>query len=210
VTRGGQGLLLIAGGVGITPLRGLYHAARADGVRVDLVLLARSGADVPYLAELEGRPGVHLHTTGTAGHRFDLWPLLAEPGERSLVVCGPPGLVTEVRELSVHWPAVRVHEEGFAATGPASDRDPFTVVWAPTGQRIPVPADRTVVEAARAVGLVLPSSCGAGACGTCRLRIVSGEVDHHDAVLTPAEQVTAMTPCVSRGVSEVVLAPATD
>jgi phthalate 4,5-dioxygenase reductase subunit len=205
--------LLIAGGIGITPLRAMFHDLLARGHHdVHLVYLTRSREETPYRDELTDPvlPGrVTLHHSAQAG-RFDLWPLLAEPDDDTRIYCcGSGPLMDSVHALTMHWRPSRIHVERFTgADALAGPTKPFTAVWSPTGRTVPVPADRSLLNALRAAGITVESSCESGTCGTCRLRLLGGEPDHRDLVLSPQERADTVISCVSRTRSdELVLAP---
>jgi phthalate 4,5-dioxygenase reductase subunit len=191
--------LFIAGGIGITPVRALVAEARArGGADVQLVYLTRSRGDTVFLEEFDGE-GTLLHHSAEHG-RLDLWPFLEHPDDDTRVYCcGPTALVDEVLALTAHWRPSRVHVEDFAGVDPLGGRrTPFTVVWAPTGARVEVPADRTMLDALGAAGIAVDSSCRSGTCGTCRLRLLDGAADHRDLVLDADQRAGSVMPCVSR------------
>lgn len=210
--------VLIAGGIGITPVRAMAQELRARGdAAVEVLYLTRDAASTPFLEEMTADGAVVHHSAGSTGSsggaregRLDLWPWLAEPDDDARVYCcGPTALLDEVRALTVHWRPSRVHVEEFAgvdATGVGAE--PFAAVWEPTGERVEVPADRSLLAALRGAGLPVDGDCEAGTCGTCRLRLVAGEAHHRDVVLDEGERAGAVMPCVSRAVSEeLVVAP---
>ncbi|MCM6762224.1 PDR/VanB family oxidoreductase [Rathayibacter sp. ZW T2_19] len=201
--------LLIAAGIGVTPIRAmLTELGHRGATDVELLYLTRSREESPYLDELTAAlPELRVHHRRERGP-VDWWSLLAEPGERHLYVCGPEALQEEIRALTMHWRPSRVHAEDFAGV-PAFDglTAPFTVEWRPTGVEVAVPAARTMLDALEDAGIDVPSSCVSGTCGTCRLRLVEGAVDHRDLVLTAEERESAVMPCVSRGVGRVAVAP---
>jgi phthalate 4,5-dioxygenase reductase subunit len=85
---------------------------------------------------------------------------------------------------------------------------PFTAVWAPDGRRVEVPAHLSLLAALRRDGVPVASSCEAGVCGTCRLTVLDGEVEHRDSVLTETERLSNLVACVSRARSaEIVVGP---
>ncbi|WP_170127192.1 PDR/VanB family oxidoreductase [Kineococcus rhizosphaerae] len=195
--------LFIAGGIGITPIRAMVGELRArGGVQVELVYLTRNPGETAFLDEFSS-DGTLLHHSATHG-RLDLWPLLEHPDDDARVYCcGPTPLVEEVLALTVHWRPSRVHVEDFAGVDALGGRRaPFTAVWAPTGARVEVPADKTLLNALRGRGIDVDASCESGTCGTCRLRLVAGEADHRDLVLSADERAGYVMPCVSRAVGE--------
>ncbi|WP_374946875.1 PDR/VanB family oxidoreductase [Agreia sp.] len=203
--------LLVAAGIGITPIRAMLIELRRRGVAdVQLVYLSRSRDDTPYLDEIDelSTDAVTLHHRSVHG-ALDWWNLLARPGERHLYVCGPEPLQNELRALTMHWRPSRVHMEDFAGVSAFGEMSlPFEVEWQPSGASVVVPAQSTMLGALEAAGIAVDSSCGSGTCGTCRLRLVDGEADHRDVVLTENERNDFVMPCVSRAVSErLVVAP---
>jgi phthalate 4,5-dioxygenase reductase subunit len=209
--------LLVAAGIGITPIRAMLIELLGRGVTdVRLVYLSRSRDETPYLEEVEevaeltgaGAQSMTLHHRTLHG-AFDWWPLLEAPGERHLYVCGPEPLQNELRALTMHWRPSRVHMEDFAGVSAFGEISlPFEVDWQPTGARIPVTSDQTMLAALEGAGIDVDSSCGSGTCGTCRLSLVEGEADHRDVVLTESERAHFVMPCVSRAVSDrLVVAP---
>lgn len=199
--------LFIAGGIGITPVRALVAEARArGGADVQLVYLTRSREHTVFLDEFDGVDGTLLHHSAERG-RLDLWPFLEHPDDDARVYCcGPTALVDEVLALTAHWRPSRVHVEDFAGVDPLGGRrTPFTVVWEPTGARVEVPADRTMLAALRDAGLAVDASCQSGTCGTCRLRLLDGTADHRDLVLTSEQRADHVMPCVSRALDDELL-----
>jgi len=122
--------------------------------------------------------------------------------------CGPTPLLQAVRDMTGHWSPTSIHFESFleaAASHTSADR-PFRVRLARSGEVIEVGSNETILEALRAHGHDVPSSCESGTCGTCRTGLVSGEVDHRDFVLTEDEQATNIMVCISRARSpEIVI-----
>ncbi len=201
------GTVLIAGGVGITAVRGKFLELRDAGKPVELVYLAHERDRAGYLDELEGIPDGLVHISSEHGAQHcDLWPVLADPGDRELYCCGPQGLMDEVRDLTVHWRPSLLHFEDFAGVSVVDPfAEEFTAVWAPTGQEIQVPADVPLLDALETSGVSVPSSCRSGTCGTCRVSVTGGEVRHRDVVLSDREREDHMVPCVSRGSGRIIL-----
>ncbi|WP_433172920.1 PDR/VanB family oxidoreductase [Actinoallomurus sp. CA-150999] len=204
--------LLVAGGIGITPIRSMLHELRRDRPqdRVRLLYLTRRPEDTAYLEELSalGPEVVRIHHSDLSG-QLDLWEYLGEPGKAHVYCCGPKPLMNHVRALTMHWDPRHVHFEDFVgvAAGRPGDRA-FAVIWEPTNAVIEVAPDQTIVEALREAGIQAASSCNAGACGTCMLRVLAGTVEHRDLVLTEDERETMISACVSRAVTPTLeLAP---
>jgi phthalate 4,5-dioxygenase reductase subunit len=202
--------LFIAGGIGITPIRAMVRRLRARGrTGVQLLYLTRSAEETPFLEEFDG-PEDAVHHSADHGP-LDLWPYLAVPDDDvRIYCCGPAPLMRAVQALTVHWRVSRIHMEEFAAPLGGMSA-PFTAVWAPDGRRVEVPAHLSLLAALRRDGVAVASSCEAGVCGTCRLAVLDGEVEHRDSVLTGTERLSNLVACVSRARSaELVVGPCDD
>lgn len=210
-----RSLVLIAGGIGITPLLSMVRQLKAEGERkFRLYYLARDPESTAFLAELSSPElkalvNVH-HDGGDPGQAYDLWPVLEKPGALTgthVYCCGPKGLMDAVRDMTGHWPASSVHFESFGGdTKVHADDQPFTVQLARSGLRLQVPVGRSILEVAREQGIQVPSSCESGTCGTCKTRMLEGEADHRDLVLLDEEKSDHIMVCVSRARSgELVL-----
>lgn len=197
--------LLIAGGIGITPIRAMFRHLSRRGADVRLLYLTRSPEHTAFLDEFTvDDDAVVLHHSGAGAGRLDLWPYLTEPREDTRVYCcGPSGLLADVRALTMHWRPSRVHFEDFAGVaGTDGTALPFRATWRPTGRTVDVPANKTLLDALRDAEIEVPSSCESGTCGTCRVRLFSGEPEHRDLVLDAHQRRRFVMPCVSRAAGE--------
>lgn len=202
-----RSFVLVAGGIGLTPLMAMAHALRAEGTRrFRLVVLTRDAESTPFLDLLRSpdlAPHVTLHHDGgDAARSFDLWPLLEKPGSVNsahVYCCGPKPLMEAVRDMTGHWSSAAVHFETFGAdTAPRAEDSAFEVELARRGQRLNVPAGRTLLQALRDHGVVVPSSCESGTCGSCRTGLLGGEADHRDLVLLDEQKASQIMVCASR------------
>ncbi|WP_282096235.1 PDR/VanB family oxidoreductase [Epibacterium ulvae] len=198
--------LLIAGGIGITPILSMFFALRKDNKSVQLIYLTRSAEDTAYLDALIAQDAtcvtVH-HDNGDPEQIFDLWPYLQTPDDCHLYYCGPAGLMQAIYLNSIHWPRSQVHSEDFAGIASHSGTaHPFRLRRAATGELFNVPADKSILDVLRENGIAYESSCESGTCGTCRMTLTAGEVAHRDIVLSNEERHTAIMPCVSRAAGE--------
>jgi phthalate 4,5-dioxygenase reductase subunit len=113
-----------------------------------------------------------------------------------------------VRDMTGHWSSAAVHFESFSEGTDTHRKDdrPFLVRLQRSGGTVEIPADKSILETLRRLGHVLPSSCESGTCGTCKTRLVSGEADHRDLVLSDDQKASNIMICVSRARSgELVL-----
>ncbi len=201
--------LLLAGGIGITPILCMAEQLAASGADFALHYSTRSRERTAFHDRLRAsafaeRVAFHFDD-GEAAQRLDLAALLAAPQAGThLYVCGPRGYIDAVLAgARAHgWPEAQLHREYFAGgdAAPAAGDTAFEVQLASTGRVIAVPADRTVVQALAAAGVEVQTSCEQGVCGTCLTRVLAGTPEHRDLYLTPEEQAAndQFTPCCSR------------
>lgn len=199
--------LLLAGGIGITPLLSMawrLHALGADFALHQCVRSAKLAAFAERLASAPFAARTHLHRDdGDAGQKLDLPALLAaEPAGSQLYVCGPNGFMEYVLDTArAHgWAEERLHREYFAAPEAESGGGAFTLRIASSGLELLVPEDRTALEVLEDAGFDIPVSCGQGICGTCLTRVVDGQPEHRDLFLSDEEKARndQFTPCCSR------------
>ncbi|MFB6959019.1 PDR/VanB family oxidoreductase [Streptomyces sp. NPDC056309] len=186
--------VLIAGGIGVTPLLPMAARLTALGRPWRMLYAGRSRTTMAFLGELPS--GDVTLAFEDEGGRPDLAAYLAPHPTATVYACGPSGLLDAVQELHPG----PVHTERFTADQPSGDANTFTVVLARSGAEVLVPAGQSVLDAVRATGAPVSSSCEMGICGTCETKVVAGTPEHHDNLLTPEEQATGNTMmiCVSR------------
>lgn len=212
---GARHSLLLAGGIGITPIWAMAQALHSAGGSFNLHYCGRAAtrmAFVPDMAQSPFAQQIEVHTDdGAAPQRFDAEQLLARPDEGThLYVCGPAGFMNHVLETARRqgWPEVQLHREFFAGTATALESDgSFGVRLASSGQTYQIPAGKSVLEVLTASGIDLPYSCESGVCGTCLTRVVEGVPDHRDTFLTDAERAAndQFTPCCSRALTPLLV-----
>ncbi|MEU2177553.1 PDR/VanB family oxidoreductase [Nocardia sp. NPDC019219] len=188
--------LFLAGGIGITPILPMVKAA---GTRGRLVYVGRSRETMPFLADL---PDADVRPDDEFGPP-DVAALLAraEPGA-AVYVCGPPPMLEAAQRCLFELnPTASLHTERFSAL-PVVDGAEFDLTLARSGTTIRVAADETALTAIHRELPDVAYSCRQGFCGTCKVAVVSGAVDHRDRVLTAAERENQMLVCVSRAASE--------
>ena len=200
--------LLIAGGIGVTPMLSMAAALHRLGEDFHRHYCTRSPEQTAYLDRIaaagwDGRMAL-THDGGDPGQGLDVRALLSHQREGDHVYCcGPAGLMGAVREASGHWATGTVHFEWFTPDEiavPANDRQAFTVVLARSDRVLKVPADASIVQVLADNGIVVDTLCEEGICGTCITNVLEGEPEHHDSVLTDAEKASnrLMTVCCSR------------
>ena len=204
--------LFIAGGIGITPILSMVRHLKAQGqAQFKLIYCTRDAANTAFLTELSGpefagQVQVH-HDHGDLAQALDLWPVFESPGDSHVYCCGPRGLMEAVADMSGHWPFGSIHFESFGVDASAyAANTAFTVRLVKSGITVPVTAEQSILQALRAGGHRVPSSCESGTCGSCRTGLLSGDVEHRDMVLGVDEKTDQIMVCVSRARSgELVL-----
>lgn len=202
--------ILIAGGIGITPMLAMARQLLHEQRPWRLYYLSRTPEHTAFLDVLQSgdlAPHVKIHHDhGDPQKGFDLWPVLEKPGSPAgahVYCCGPTGLMDAVRDMTGHWPGSTVHFESFGSGHSTRDDDrTFSVHFSRSGQQLQVPAGQTILDIARQHGIHIPSSCESGSCGSCKTRLLSGEADHRDLVLLPEEKAQWIMPCVSRALGD--------
>ncbi|WP_138421440.1 PDR/VanB family oxidoreductase [Maritimibacter alexandrii] len=194
--------LLIAGGIGVTPIYSMAQQLDREGKPFNIIYCTRSPEDTAYLDEMRAAFGDRLlvhHDEGDPEKVYDFWDHFEEPKKMHVYCCGPAPLMEEIEAISGHWPEGRVNFEDFKPVDVVREDDKaFDVVLEKSGKRVTVPEDRSILEALRDAGVATVSSCESGTCGTCKTRLLSGEVDHRDMVLMDEEKSDNIMICVSR------------
>lgn len=198
--------LLLAAGIGVTPILAMARHLAARDVPWRMVYLVRRREDVAFADELAALGDqVQVHVSRDAG-RLDLASALSPLMTGThIYACGPHGFIDALTESPVP-DGCRVHVERFEPV-PREHRpnEPFTAVCARSGTRIEVPADRTLLSALQGVGADVSGSCLRGVCGSCAVRVLDGAPEHRDS-LTADDASMTMYPCVSRSLTpELVL-----
>lgn len=199
--------ILIAGGIGITPIKAMAHELNSRSASFELHYCAKSrqhAAFIDELAALVPTGRLHLHLDGgdpTKGLNTDA--LLKHQGDGCHVYfCGPAGLMDACSKASAHWQQGTVHCEHFKAPkrgNESADLDgAFELHLARTGSTITVQPDQSIVRAIELAGHRIATSCLSGLCGACKVDYLDGEVDHRDYILSDEEKNHCLTTCVSR------------
>lgn len=202
---GARRYLLIAGGIGITPVLPMVRELRRRPVEFTLHYCARTPEDAAFLNDLKNLCRPHqlvVHCDGgdpRAG--LDAMRLLAtpEPGTE-IYCCGPRSLMDAVRTAASAWSPRALHFESFGVADSAPTGE-FTVTLGRSGRRFGVPSSKSIVQVLREHGVDIETSCEAGTCGTCKTRFIAGDPIHNDFFLTPLEQKEFVMPCCSRAKS---------
>lgn len=201
--------VLVAGGIGITPLLAMAQTLAKDSLDYELHYFAQTDdhlAFAPVLEQLGDGVVRHLglspHETGST-----LTQLLEEyDAAFHVYVCGPGPMLEATRRIAADagWPDDAVHFEYFKNTTEIDDSSTFEISLARSALTLDVPGGKTILEVLRENGVPMPSSCEQGACGTCSVNVLDGEPDHQDVHLNNTEKEAGdrIMTCVSRSKSD--------
>lgn len=197
--------ILIAGGIGITPMLAMAQTLKAQDLPFDLHCFAQGQTHLGFeniLNDLGASVTPHLGldpaATGDA-----LRGILKKHGEaQHLYICGPGPMLEAARNIAqaAGWPEEAIHFEYFKNTNEIDDSSSFEVALARSALTLQVPAGKTILEVLHENGIEAPSSCEQGACGTCLATVIEGEPEHQDVYLSPGERAAnkSIITCVSR------------
>lgn len=207
--------LLLAGGIGVTPILAMAHRLHAIGAKFDLHYCTRTRARMAFRSDLFDGPfdqSVHPHfDDGPQAQQFDIHGTVAGlPTGAHVYVCGPTGFMNAVLSVAEQYlPASAIHREYFVnqASAPKTGEHAFRVQIASTGAIFEIPPTKSIVAVLAEHGIEIPVSCEQGICGTCVTDVVEGIPDHRDLYLTDEEHVQnkQMTPCCSRAKTELLI-----
>ncbi len=206
----GRHAVLMAGGIGITPILAMAEHLAAAGASFELHYFTRSQDRAAFVERLDGPAfagRIHYHFDDRPETRLDIPARLSAPAaDTHLYVCGPGGFMDHVLDSAraAGWADANVHSERFtAAPADHAADDPFEVEIAGTGTVVPVGAGQSVVAALAAAGISVPVSCEQGICGTCMMQVVEGIPDHRDMYLSDEDHAAndQFTPCCSRALT---------
>jgi len=202
---GAPEFLLVAGGIGITPIVGMAQMLASKGTNARMCYAVRSANELVYRDALRAALGSGLRTyCDDAGERLNLDPEIAALAPRAqLLACGPVPLLDALRDV---WERAGRHPadlrfETFGNTG-RHEAQAFWVEVPRHGVRIEVPANRSLLDMLNEAGVETLYDCRRGECGLCAMDIVSvtGSVDHRDVFFSAAEKRAdvRLCACVSR------------
>ncbi|MFD9669385.1 flavin reductase family protein [Rhodococcus sp. NPDC059968] len=198
--------LLIAGGIGITPLLPMIEEIESRGTPWELVYGGRTLGSMAFVERLAAYDNRVTFWPADEYGLIDLDRWLAVPQVRvAIYCCGPGPLIEAVENRCASWPAGALHIERFAPKDGVDDgpREEFEVEFRRSGLTFTVRADETILDAAEERGVNLEMSCREGTCATCLVPVLEGMPDHRDSVLSEAEQDAgdSIIVCCSRALS---------
>jgi vanillate O-demethylase ferredoxin subunit len=198
-------VLLIAGGIGITPMASMAAELAAQQRDFTLHFSGRTRDALPYIDELRAFAGERLvlHADDDAATRLSIDALLDDAEiNQPIYVCGPAGMIDAVLASARKrgWHECDLHYELFTEAAPQDGDTAFEVELKSSGKRLTVPADKSLLDTLIENGNDVMYDCRAGYCGLCSVPVASGEIDHRDTYLSDADKAggKVMQVCVSR------------
>ncbi len=198
--------VLVAGGIGVTPVLCMARRLKDIGRSFEFLYFARSRKSAAFVAEIEalGVP-VTWHFDDEKGGPPDLTALLgrrAPAASEHYYACGPAVMLDNFEKTCAALGHANAHIERFTAVEIAASADAkqsFTVELRRSGKTFEVTPDTTLHKRLIEINANVPFSCEEGICGSCETKVLEGEPDHRDSVLTDAERASnkAMMVCVS-------------
>lgn len=203
--------VLVAGGIGITPIYGMALALAAMDVPVKMLYAARTQADLAFVMDLRAHLGIRLETfVAEKNERIDLHALISNMRpDGELYICGPIALLENAKSLwrSFGRPLERLRFETFGNSGRFA-ATAFRVEIPRLNLAIDVAANETLLDALERSGVPMIADCRRGECGLCVLPIlrVDGRLDHRDVFFSEEQKASSdrLCTCVSRIDGEVV------
>lgn len=204
--------LLVAGGIGVTPLVGMAQALRRRGAPVRMLYAAGDRAELAYAEELAATlgEGLDLHVSAE-GRRIDFGAAFGSLEPRAMAaLCGPLTMLEAARRAwgAAGRPAPDLRWETFGTSGLHAAQD-FRVLLPRHGLDLVVPQDRSLLDALADAGVGVIYDCRKGECGLCALPIlaVDGVVDHRDVFFSDhqKDENAKLCVCVSRAVGTLTL-----
>lgn len=190
-------VLFVIGGIGVTPILPMIQVAQQRGINWRAVYAGRSHEFMPLLDEVVAvaPDRVTVWADDERGRRAGVGDLLAGAGTTTAVyVCGPRGMLEAVRAARNEHADAPLHYERFGPA-PVVDGIPFELELARSQRVLGVPANRSALDVMRDDDPTTPYSCQQGFCGTCKVKVLAGQVDHRGRTAVGDDE---MLVCVSR------------
>jgi dimethylamine monooxygenase subunit B len=203
LTSRGRKYILIAGGIGITPLFSMLPTLSRYQLPFELHYAAKSIEDCAFYQFLQQKYGsqVKFYFSDRLDRLLPKQILQEQPLGTHLYLCAPPSLMADCRSaaLALGYPNSAIHQELFGAVK-TEKKHPFTAVLARSDKRIEVPQNKTLLEVLETAGIAPNYSCRAGGCGACEVKVLAGKIEHLDSYYSPEEKAeqNRILACISR------------
>jgi tetrachlorobenzoquinone reductase len=205
--------VLIAGGIGVTPIRSMIQRLVAMGASWELHYASQTRQGAAFLDELADTSASCASRASFAfsreadGGRLNLEEIVgAAPSGAHFYACGPAQMLTAFEQATAELPGERVHLERFGADDGEirAGASEFEIILARSDRTLEVPADKSILDVLLDEGVDVAFSCMDGVCGSCKVEVLEGMPDHRDVVLGAEERAfnRTMMVCCSRAFSE--------
>lgn len=211
LTKKSNHYLLMAAGIGITPILSMAHSLSRAGKKFTLHLFARAPDYLPFIDHLNelnfNGDILYYYDTENSISARDMTGIIGPAEEnKALYVCGPKPFMAHIIDTAKenNWKHNSLHYESFSATSDVYDNNKsFDLILTKSKISLTVGANESIIEAAQRKNIIIPMSCGQGMCGTCVCAVISGKVDHRDSILSDIEHQNhdKIAACVSRAKS---------
>jgi ferredoxin-NADP reductase len=183
-------VILFAGGIGITPIWCMVQRLAKLGRSWKLFYACRSRSDMAFLHALESMASSQFHFDDEAAGKFlDIGGITAgAPKDAHLYCCGPTPMLRAFETATANWPSNQIHIEYFTPKQEPAKTGGFVVELARSGKEFVIPEGKSILQVLLDAGIDVDYSCELGICGACEQRVISGEPEHRDAILTEEEQ----------------------
>ncbi|HMI98090.1 MAG TPA: PDR/VanB family oxidoreductase [Micropepsaceae bacterium] len=190
-----QMVVLLAGGIGITPIYCMVKRLIAKTRPWALYYSCRSRMDAAFFGELSQYQEAHFHFDDEEEGRFLNVAAIVEnlPKHAHLYCCGPAPMLAGFEAATAHWPPEQIHVEYFTPKFAAAQGGGYVVELARSKRELTIPPGKSILQAVREAGIQVPHSCEEGVCGACETRVISGIPDHRDTILTEQERKESAT-----------------
>ncbi|RAR12375.1 3-chlorobenzoate-3,4-dioxygenase reductase subunit [Stemphylium lycopersici] len=195
--------IIVAGGIGITAFLAAFKYLQDAKQKFHLHYAVAE--EVPFAAQIAALGSNATIYNRSKGQRLDVSNILTKADNQThIYTCGPTRLMDAVVDTAKSYgiPESSVHIEAFTV---ATSGDPFTAELKQSKKTVEVGPTQSLLDALKAVGMDIDSSCEVGNCGTCKVDVCSGRIEHRGTGLQEEEKEGSMLSCVSRGVGNVVL-----
>jgi MOSC domain-containing protein YiiM/ferredoxin-NADP reductase len=198
--------LFIAGGIGITAFLEFITGLRSINYNCQLHYAIRSSDDVPFKDRLDSLGDVVVYYDKSQNERIDIKDLVKNmPWNTHLYVCGPNRMM-EAAKAAVEEHGISGDDVHFEAFGADVSGDPFEVeISNMDGKVLKVGEEESLLEVLNREAREVPSSCEVGNCGTCKIALKAGRVDHRGTALSEGDRTSSMLACISRGIGRITI-----
>ena len=197
--------LMVAGGIGITAFITAAQQLQESDMNYHLYYAVRTAEDVAFSENLKSF-GQHVTILDSSrGQRINIKNIILKSHDRThIYVCGPDRLLSAVTSTAkeLNFPHANIHFEAFVT---ATSGDPFSAELLPSKTVLEVKEEQTLLDVLRDAGFDIESTCEVGNCGTCKVKVCGGRVEHRGTELMANEKKDLMLSCVSRGIGRIVL-----